>query len=241
MSMQVLQNRNQIGEARRELVRRGLSCIPGRLEKKAKEVATRLRLGRPLIMGDFVKSWDVLETIRFLEERLGREDPIVDIGCYASEVLVSLHRAGFTNLTGIDLNPQLKKMPAGDSIRYVEGDFTRTPFDDGSFAAVTSISVIEHGFDAVALSREMARILRPGGYFIASFDYWPDKVDTSNTRFFDMDWLIFSKQDVDDFLAEAHKHGLRPVGDMRFQAQDRAIHHGGYDYTFGWLVLQKQP
>jgi len=240
MSMEVLQNRQQISDARRELVSRGLSAVPGTIETKAKQIATRLRLGNPLIMGDFVKSWDVLRTVQFLEDKLQKNDPVLDIGCYASEILVSLHHAGFTNLAGVDLNPRLQNMPDFGSIRYVEANFMHTPFEDASFNAVTSISVIEHGFNPAELAREMGRILKPGGYFVASFDYWPDKVDTGDTRYFNMDWLIFSKEDVASFLVEAEKHGLYPAGDMSFTAQDRAIEHGGYHYTFGWLVLQKR-
>jgi hypothetical protein len=27
---------------------------------------------------------------------------------------------------------------------------------------------------------------------------------------------------------------------VRFEGRDKAIHHDGFDYTFGWLVLQKK-
>lgn len=241
MAMEVLQTRQQINQARAELSRRGLSAIPSPAEKKVKELASRLRLARPLIMGDKVKSWDVLKTAEFLEKNLDHARPVLDIGCYASEILVVLDRAGFTDLSGVDLNPRLGKMPAQDRIRYVRADFMDTPFEDASFSAVTAISVIEHGLNPPKLLREISRILKPGGYFLASFDYWPDKVDTSQTRFFDMDWLIFSQEDVSAFLGEAERHGLQPAGDLHFAAQDRAIEHGGFQYTFGWLALQKSP
>lgn len=240
MAMEVLQNRQQIDTARKEMVARDISAMPGNFERKSKELIRRARLGDPLILGDFVKSWDVLATVCFLEERLQPADPILDIGCYASEVVVSLHKAGFSNLTGVDLNPRLGRMPHADEIKYVKSDFMETPFEDNSFQAVTSISVIEHGFNGPKLLKEMARILKPGGSFIASFDYWPDKIDTGNTRFFGMDWLIFSKDDVRDLIDEAAKHGLYPVGEMQFAGQDKAIEHAGYHYTFGWLALEKR-
>ena len=50
-------------------------------------------------------------------------DPIADIGCYASEVLVALCKLGHTDLTGIDLNPKLGDMPFQGAIKYEVSDF----------------------------------------------------------------------------------------------------------------------
>ena len=234
--MKVLQNMQQVAKAREELNAKGLP---------APDVGLRLslrRLGvlRSIGVGEMEKSWDVLETLDFIDRHLSREDPIVDIGAFASEVIVSLHRLGYRNLAGVDLSKRLGEMPYADSIRFETCDFMQTPFEDGSFAAVTAISVIEHGFDPERLLREVSRVLRPGGYFIASFDYWPEKIDTTGTTFFGMDWLIFSEQDVRDFIAAAARHGLYPSEAGEFGAGDRVIHCGGKDYTFAWLALQKE-
>jgi hypothetical protein len=80
----------------------------------------------------------------------------------------------------------------------------------------------------------------PGGYFIASFDYWQEKIDTTGTKFFDMDWKIFSQAEVFQMIQDAAQYGLHPVGELQPQGKDRVIHCGGKDYTFGWLVLQKR-
>ena len=130
---------------------------------------------RGVTVGDVIKSWDVLKTANFLRDRLPPETPVLDIGAYASEILSVLHRMKYSNLTGVDLNPRIKEMPFADHIRYEVADFMATPFPDGSFGAITAISVIEHGFQSERLLREISRLLRPGGYFIASFDYWPEK------------------------------------------------------------------
>jgi SAM-dependent methyltransferase len=130
-------------------------------------------------------------------------------------------------------------MPYQGRIRYEVSDFKHTPFSDASFKAITSISVIEHGFEAEPLLKEISRLLMPGGHFIASFDYWPEKIDTSTTKFFDMDWIIFSKQDVDALLGVAARFGLHPVGPLNCTAGDRVIDCAGKQYTFGMLVLRK--
>jgi len=233
--MDVLRSTSQIADARSELIRKGASC----LERFPRSLLRRWGLVGDASVGDYVKSWDVLATLTFLEREVDKDQPILDIGCYASEVLAALHKLGYARLTGADLDPNLARMPFQESIHYETCNFMRTPFADGSFQAITSISVIEHGFDEKALLSEMSRLLKPGGFFIASFDYWPDKIDTAGTTFFGMGWTIFSRREVADFIDHAAACGLALVGDRRFDADEAVIETDGKKYTFGWLALRK--
>jgi SAM-dependent methyltransferase len=233
--MEVLQDKLQIGKARQELINKGVSHV----DSPTRSLMRRLGLVRGMAIGDMVKSWDVLSTVNFLEGHVGTNEPILDIGCYASEVIVALHKLDYSHLTGVDLNPHSRKMPYQDSIRYEITDFMHTPFEDASFQAITSISVIEHGFDGQSLLKEMSRLLKPCGYFIASFDYWPEKIDTTGITFFGMDWKIFSRDEVVNFTTEAAGYGLFPVGEMMYGGKDKPIDFGGKQYTFAWLVLTK--
>ncbi len=236
MTLQILQEKRQIDEARNELVLRGISTMASPLYRFLR----RFGLVSGIVLGDRVKSWDILTTINFLESNANKNDPILDIGCYASEILPSLRKLGYSNLSGVDLNPNLQKMPFADSIRFCKANFMKTPFEDASFRAITSISVIEHGYDGSALFKEMSRLLRPGGFFIASFDYWQEKINTASIKFFDMSWIIFSKDDIQKMLKYAAAEGLFPVGEVQFSGKDKTIHCVGMDYTFGWLVLKKE-
>jgi len=235
MSMKVLQNKSQIKDARKAMVGKRISSI----ELPIYSVLRKLGLIRGLKLGDYLKSWDVLESLSFLDQHVSRTEAILDIGCYASEIIVALHKYGYNCLTGIDLNPSLEEMPYRESIRYENQNFMHTEFDDASFAAITSISVIEHGFDGQKLLSEISRLLLPGGYFIASFDYWPDKIDTNGLTFFGMDWLIFSKADVSEFISLAASYGLAPFSELNFEAHEPPINCAEKSYTFGWLVLKK--
>lgn len=238
MAMKVLQDKEQISMARQELNEKGASYVD-RPDSGLKALLRRFGLVRGVVMGDELKSWDVLATVKFIEGNVNKSEPILDIGCYSSEILASLFKLGYSNLAGADLNPNLKSMPFQESIRYEVADFMHTNFPGASFKAITSISVIEHNFNGEALLKEMSRLLQPGGYFIASFDYWPDKIDTTGTQFFGMDWIIFSKDEVASFINKASAYGLLPVGEINYGGKNKPIACAGKKYTFGWLVLQK--
>lgn len=234
MTAAVLLSKNEIDASRNALRRMGASCIaPWPIP-----LLRRLGILGGVNLGDRLKSWDILTSATFLLDRLPREAPVLDIGAYASEILCSLHRLGFTSLSGVDLNPGIREMPYPDAIRYEVGNFLQTRFEDDSFDAVTAISVIEHGLDAPRVLGEVSRLLRPGGYFIASFDYWPEKIDTDGVKIFGMDWTIFSKKEVLDFVRIARRYGLTPVGDIELEAGERVICWGGKEYTFAWIALR---
>lgn len=193
-----------------------------------------------LCLGDPRKSWDVLATATFVEDRLPKEAPIVDFGAYRSEIPGVLCRLGYTDLRAVDLNPRVVHGPYPDRVRYTVGDFCATGFAPGSVAAVTAISAIEHGHSVDRVLAEAARLLSPGGYFVGSTDYWPEKVDTTGVRIFDMDWTVFSASEMADLLEGARSHGLEPAGDMDFAAGEPVIEHLGRRYTFAWFALRRR-
>ena len=236
MSVVVLKSQKENKAARAEMRRRNIDCTSSYIVRMARKIG----MVKGITVGDRFKSWDVLSTIQFIQDHLSPDAPILDIGAYASEVLCALHRVGYTNLTGVDLNPALRYMPYADKITYVQSDFMRTPFNDASFSAVTAISVIEHGFQSKKLLKELARIIKPGGYFIASVDYWPEKIDTHGIKAFGMDWMIFSEDDLRSFVKEAEKINFKPYGELNFDAFDKVIKWNGKQYTFVWLAMKKE-
>jgi len=239
--MEVLKNRLQIENARTALASRNLSF----LEPAWRASLKRLRLLGGVSVGDWLKSRDVLLTVKFIESRLEKSDPILDIGCFASELIVILHNLGYARLAVADLNPDIRLMPYRESIDYQRVDFMQTNFGVASFQAITAISVIEHGFQAARLLREVSRLLRPGGYFVASFDYWPGKIDTSGIRLFGVSWQIFSEAEVAQFVSDAKEFGLEAriddIEEMRVALQRYAGTRRGDDPALDCADWQASP
>ena len=235
MTALVLRTRAQIIEARANLVSRDLAWRTNYLAKWLR----RMRLLSRQEIGDALKSWDVLHTADFAVKYVKKNEPVLDIGAFASEIPIILHRLGFTDLSGVDLNPAVRKMPYADKIRYSVSDFLKTPFANDSFSLITAISVIEHGFRPRELLQEMSRLLKPGGFFVASFDYWPEKISTEGIRMFGMDWRIFSKSEVEELIRTARSYGLTPHGAIDLDADQKPISFFERSYTFAWLALQK--
>jgi len=167
MCVEVLGTRKQIIKARAEMRGRKLHFVSSRIER----ILRKTRIMSGVSVGDLRKSWDVLKTIEYLEKNLSKRSAILDIGAYASELICALHQLGYSDLTAIDLNVKLSRMPFSDSVRYIVGNFLYTPFYPETFEAITAISVMEHGFQGQELIKEISRILKKGGYFIASVDY----------------------------------------------------------------------
>ncbi|MBI5903963.1 MAG: class I SAM-dependent methyltransferase [Deltaproteobacteria bacterium] len=233
--MEILKSRLDNAVSRREMHSLGIDFTA----PTWKRIARKYGLLDGVNVGESSKSWDVLRTVKFVRDRLSPDAPILDIGAYASEVVCSLHRLGYANLTGIDLNPNIVKMPYADKVRYVTGDFLHMPFEESSFEAVTAISVIEHGFRDEPLLEELKRVIKPGGYFMASVDYWPEKIDTEGIRAFGMEWKIFSKSELTRFIDLSGKYGFSPVGELDFTASEPTVRWNGERYTFAWLAIRK--
>lgn len=236
MALEVLLDKSQISKAREEMEARGLSVT----ESALAHFLRKLRISRKPKIGDKVKSWDVLSAVNFISHNVNSSEPVLDIGCYASEILYALSGAGFNNLSGVDLNPNLEKMPTLGKIKFVNENFLNTTFEDKVFKAITAISVIEHGFKGKELLGEISRLLKPGGFFWASFDYWPQKINTDKIKFFGMDWKIFSQEEIAAFIDEAQSYDLFPYGELKFDAKEKTINCAGQEYTFAALILQKK-
>jgi SAM-dependent methyltransferase len=95
---------------------------------------------------------------------------VLDAGCGAGRHLLPLAAAGF-QVVGVDrewgvlreLSLRLRRTPAAAWLAL--GDLKGLPLKEGSFDAVLSVNVINHGYarDVAAYCRELDRLLKPEG------------------------------------------------------------------------------
>lgn len=105
--------------------------------------------------------------------RSGRRQ-VLDIGCGAGRHVVYLLRLGMSVTAG-DLSPlalaETQRWLAREQLRanLVQLQMTALPLQSGSFDAVLSVNVLQHAqpTEARAAVREVWRVLRPGGLFLA--------------------------------------------------------------------------
>ncbi len=98
------------------------------------------------------------------------DGPVLDAGCGDGYASWQLARRGYA-VEGIDIAEEMIHLaqgngPQGFPIRFQTGDVTRLPYDDGHFAGILSINVVEWTQSPLAALREFHRVLKPGGVLL---------------------------------------------------------------------------
>jgi SAM-dependent methyltransferase len=102
--------------------------------------------------------------LRALEQIVRPEQEVLDIGAGAGQLNRYQLKGRVRRIVGIDLDPRVRDNPLLDEGIVASAD--SLPFPDSSFDLAFSIYVLEHIRDAAGFAREIARVLRPGGYFL---------------------------------------------------------------------------
>lgn len=187
------------------------------------------------------KDWELC----IVTQALGDGD-LLDAGADGSFVL---HNAINKNIrgrkVGIDLIEVVGDNKA-DGAEYVQGNLQQTPFEDNSYDTITSCSVLEHQIDYNDFAKEMSRLLRKDGKLFVSFDYAPEKIDTSLTKLYSLDWNILSREDAEKFINICGMYGLVISDVVDWTTQDMVINPAycspakNVSYTFGILQFIKK-
>jgi len=109
------------------------------------------------------------------------DEPLLDLACGAGRHLVALRELGFSDLTGLDLSPELLALTEQNlngstqrarAVRLVRADMRAIPFV-GHFATVlslfTSYGYFAEDIENAAVLGGVQRALRPGGVFLMDY------------------------------------------------------------------------
>jgi SAM-dependent methyltransferase len=117
--------------------------------------------------------------VRHLLEPFAKRGPagVLDLACGTGRHAVSLARPNVFRVTGLDLSltllAQARLRPDPPELSYVRADMRRLPFRSGVFGGVvnffTSFGYFDDPADDLSSMCEVARILAPGGAFLADF------------------------------------------------------------------------
>lgn len=117
------------------------------------------------------------EVARTLEGIDLRGKRVLDIGCGSGGITALLaYGYGASEVVGIDVEKPVcaaakalaKRKGVAERVRIKKVKPGPLPFPDGAFDVVFSKDSIVHIADKESLAREVCRVLRPGGWFVAS-------------------------------------------------------------------------
>jgi ubiquinone/menaquinone biosynthesis C-methylase UbiE len=96
---------------------------------------------------------------------------VLEIGCGAGIVAATLKEKYNMNVTGTDVDPgqieiAKKYHQENESLRFLEADASKLPFENGEFDMVLSLQVLHHIGDWRAVLEEVNRVLKPKGFFV---------------------------------------------------------------------------
>ena len=155
-------------------------------------------------------------------ERVAKGDELLDLGCGQGQDSVFFAKAG-ARVTAADFSPfallQFDAAAQAVGIRQVELDLRQTPypFDDGQFDVVYSHLSLHYFAEDVTRSifAEIARILRPGGLLLATFNSVKDAECGMGTQL------------------ESHFFELEPGDCKRFLDEEQLRHFGTRLFQIG--------
>ena len=148
---------------------------------------------------------------------------VLDIGCGLGGVDLHLVRShNVARVTGIDIEDDLitrcdrlaQKHDITDRAEFLRVDPGPLPFAENVFDAITSKDSIIHIADKHALAADVFRILRPGGWFVASdwLSGYEDEPSPEMTAYLEAEGLDFGLATADTYRTALDAAGFVDIG-----------------------------
>jgi ubiquinone/menaquinone biosynthesis C-methylase UbiE len=168
---------------------------------------------------------------------------ILDVGCGVGNYHARLARA-FAKVHGVDVSAESLKVAAerNSAVEYHHYDGTHLPFQDASLDVAFAICVYHHIpiANRPRISREVRRVLRPGGLFVI-FEHNPFNPVTMrivNNCPFDADAVLLKPADTEGLMRDAGFAEMATRYILTIPAAGAILR--GFDQWFGHLPLGAQ-
>ena len=144
---------------------------------------------------------------------------VLEVGCGWGELAEWIARETGAEVVAVDLSPRMVELASERGIDASVADVQNLPFADGSFDLVVAAWMLYHVPDLERGLSEIARVLRPGGTFVAA----------TNSRFHlhELRELFGSCPSTLKFAREDGEEHLRPF----FAVVDRTDVDGVLEFT----------
>ncbi|WP_080485751.1 MULTISPECIES: class I SAM-dependent methyltransferase [Burkholderia cepacia complex] len=160
----------------------------------------------------YVRRSDIQKCNEVIYTAFREESAVLDIGCGAG---------GFTRIfskyadhaVGLDISEVAVRSACDRSnllgfknTSFVNGSFLALPFEDGAFSVVIALDSIQHARPFHASSREIARVLKPGGTLI--FTNWLRLAPLSDLKKGDPLYVALEREGLEVISIEDTDPGL---------------------------------
>lgn len=110
---------------------------------------------------------------RYLHD-VDRDSKLLDVGCGEGMGLLIARHLGFKKIVGVEVSKERLKRAkdrlGNEALLILVAPDSHLPFRNDAFDILISAAVIEHTLNPEDFVREIARVVRPGGYVIISSD-----------------------------------------------------------------------
>ncbi len=103
-----------------------------------------------------------------LVARYGTDKDVLEVGCGTGLILERVN-AFARSAAGVDLSAGMLAKATARGLAVSQGSATRLPVRDAAVDVAYSFKVLAHVADIEGALREMARVVRPGGWVLAEF------------------------------------------------------------------------
>ncbi len=131
---------------------------------------------------------DTVRDLRIISNYLPRRGRVLDAGGGVGRIAIPLAEKGL-RVTLLDISKtalklakrRAKRKGVENLIEFVEGDVCELEFEDNTFDLVLALrDVVNYAYDRKKAAKELVRVLKPGGYLIASVSnrvFWLTKLE----------------------------------------------------------------